>query len=123
MGGIPFYLKQLSPRLTYSQNIDTIFFKERGLLWDEFQCLYETFFEESEAYTRIVRALQKKRIGLTRNEIVKETKMSNNGLLGDYLTDSFFENYCGFVWSCPEFVLPLQRDLRNADIYLLIKTI
>lgn len=87
MGGIPFYLKQLSPRLTYSQNIDAIFFKERGLLWDEFTCLYETLFEESEAYMRIVRALQKKRIGLTRSEIVQEAKMANNGLLGEYLTD------------------------------------
>lgn len=87
MGGIPYYLKQLSPRLTYSQNIDTIFFKERGLLYDEFECLYETLFEESDAYLRIVRVLQKKRIGLTRNEIIRETKLADNGLLGEYLSD------------------------------------
>lgn len=87
MGGIPFYLKQISPRLTFSQNIDAIFFREHGLLWDEFACLYDTLFEHSELYVKVVRALQKKRIGLTRTEIVSATGLPDNGRLGQLLTD------------------------------------
>ena len=33
-------LQQMNPRLTLSQNIDMIFFKEKGSLWDEFDHLY-----------------------------------------------------------------------------------
>ncbi|MCQ2330190.1 MAG: ATP-binding protein [Paludibacteraceae bacterium] len=87
MGGIPFYLKQISPQLTYSQNIDTIFFRDHGLLWDEFNSLYDTLFENSELYIRIVRALQKRRIGLTRSEIISETGSPDNGNIGKLLTD------------------------------------
>lgn len=94
MGGIPFYLKQLSPRLTFTQNIDTIFFKRNGLLADEFEALYETLFENSEQYLKIIRALQRKRIGLTRSEIVEETKLFSNGVLTGYLEDL---TNCGFV--------------------------
>ena len=100
MGGIPFYLKQLSPRLTFTQNIDTIFFKRHGLLSDEFKALYDTLFEDSEQYLKIIKALQRKRIGLTRNEIVKAAKMHNNGVLTNYLEDltncGFVRSYCYF---------------------------
>jgi len=94
MGGIPFYLKQLSPRLSFTQNIDMIFFKRNGLLADEFKALYATLFEDSDQYLKIIRALQQKRIGLTRKEIVEETNLYNNGVLTTYLDDLV---NCGFV--------------------------
>lgn len=79
MGGIPFYLKQLNPKWTYTQNIDNIFFKEKGLLWDEFDHLYDTLFKQPENHIAVVEALSKKRMGLTRNEIIKATKLHDNG--------------------------------------------
>lgn len=50
MGGIPYYLNLLSNRLTLSQNIDRMFFQERGLLWDEFENLYRTLFSNSGSF-------------------------------------------------------------------------
>lgn len=44
MGGIPYYLKLLDNELSYLTNIDTIFFKSKGPLWDEFDHLYEALF-------------------------------------------------------------------------------
>ena len=82
MGGIPFYLKQMNPRLTLSQNIDMIFFKEKGLLWDEFDHLYSTLFKKADTYIAVVEALSRKRMGMTRKEIVKETGVSDNGAFG-----------------------------------------
>ena len=101
MGGFPFYLKQLSPKWTYTQNIDNVFFKEKGLLWDEFSHLYDTFFKQPENHIAVVEALSKKRMGLTRNEIIKATKLHDNGNLTtilDNLTNNEFirpYNYFG----------------------------
>lgn len=90
MGGIPFYLRQLSPDLTFSENIDAIFFKQRGALWDEYDHLYATLFNSPEPYLQIVEALSKKRKGLTRSEITKATKITDSGTLTKIL-----KNLCG----------------------------
>ena len=93
MGGIPYYLRLLSPRLSYTVNIDELFFKKKGKLWDEFVHLYQTLFSNADSYIQIVEALSSKRMGLTRNEIVAATKLPNNGVLTrmlNNLSDSEF---------------------------------
>ena len=93
MGGIPYYLKLLDNELSYLDNIDTIFFKRNGPLWDEFDHLYETLFGTSKAYLKIIEALSSKKTGLTRKEIINETKLEDNGLLSEMLKnlkDSLF---------------------------------
>ena len=93
MGGIPYYLKLLDNELSYLANIDTIFFKRNGPLWDEFDHLYETLFGNSKAYLKIIEALSTKKSGLTRNEIIKTAKLEDNGLLTEMLKnlkDSLF---------------------------------
>ena len=45
MGGIPFYLKQLRSRQSFTENIDRIFFMDHGPLWDEFDHLFKTLFK------------------------------------------------------------------------------
>ena len=94
MGGIPYYLKQLEPGRTLADNIDNCFFKKNGKLWDEFDNLYETLFDQSEYYLRIVEALAGKRIGLTREEIMTLTKLPDNGLTSNALKDLV---KCGFL--------------------------
>lgn len=56
-------------------------------MWDEFDNLYETLFDQSEYYLRIVEALAGKRIGLTRDEILTLTKLPDNGLTSNALKD------------------------------------
>ena len=85
MGGIPYYLKLLDNELSYLANIDAIFFKQNGALWDEFDHLYETLFGTSKGYLKIIEALSTKKSGLTRKEIIKETKLEDNGLLTEML--------------------------------------
>ena len=79
MGGIPYYLKQIRRGASLAQNIDELFFLEKGRLDDEFNALYISLFEKSEIYMKIVEALSTKKKGLSREEILKETKMNNNG--------------------------------------------
>ena len=94
MGGIPYYLKQLEPSRTLADNIDNCFFRINGRLWDEFDNLYETLFDVSENYLKVAEALSTKRTGMTREEIIKYTKMPDNGLISKVLRDLV---NCGFV--------------------------
>ncbi|MGN1245550.1 MAG: ATP-binding protein [Muribaculaceae bacterium] len=79
MGGIPFYLNQLDEDLSYSANIDNLFFRQKGGLWDEFQHLYRTLFRNSDLYVKVVEALSSKKMGMTRNAISIAAKVPNNG--------------------------------------------
>lgn len=79
MGGIPFYLSQIDEDLSYMANIDNMFFRNRGALWDEFQHLYRTLFRNSELYLKIVECLSTKKMGMTRSEIAKATGLAANG--------------------------------------------
>ena len=100
MGGIPFYLKQMNPRWTLAKNIDMMFFKEKGLLWDEFEHLYNTLFSNANTHIAVVEALARKRMGMTRKELVKETGVSDNGDFGKILknlADNGF--FACIIWS------------------------
>lgn len=85
MGGIPYYLKLLDNGLSLSDNIDTIFFKPNGPLWDEFDHLYDTLFGNSSGYMKIIEALSGKKSGLTRNELLNVTRLPDNGLMTEML--------------------------------------
>ncbi len=85
MGGIPYYLKLLDNGLSYLANIDAVFFKRKGPLWDEFDHLYETLFGTSKGYLKIIEALATKKSGLTRKEIINVTQIEDNGLLTEML--------------------------------------
>ena len=87
MGGIPYYLNQLDPLLTYTANVDELFFKKNGRLKDEFDHLYKMLFENSSYYIKLVEALSEKTMGLTRDEISKTAKVGNNGQLTKALRD------------------------------------
>ena len=117
MGGIPYYLSLIRPELTYTENIDNIFFKKRAELWDEFGHLYHTLFSNSEAYIRLVEALSNKRMGLTRSEIGKMTGLSENGKMTKML--SALES-SGFIRVNPFFGNKKKDTLYQlADYYTL----
>lgn len=81
MGGIPYYLSLLDSDLSYSQNIDKLFFKKKSELWDEFDHLYNTLFTTSDNYIKIVNTLSQKKEGYTRLEICGKTGLPANGNL------------------------------------------
>lgn len=117
MGGIPFYIRQLNPDLSFSENIDELFFKQRGSLWDEYDHLYASLFNSPEPYIQIVEALSKKRKGLTRSEIAKSTKMADSGTLTKIL-----KSLCGsdFIQAYTYFGSNKKNTLyRLTDFYTL----
>ena len=100
MGGIPYYLKSLRRGASLAQNIDELFFAERGRLDDEFDALYNSLFEKSENYIKVVEALSMKNRGMTREEILQTTKLEMNGhfskLLQNLIDCDFVRCYKSF---------------------------
>ena len=79
MGGVPHYLKEVEPGKSAVQNIDRICFSANGLLNDEFLQLYPALFENAEDHIKIIRALAGTWRGMTRNEIIENSKIPNGG--------------------------------------------
>lgn len=73
MGGVPYYWSYLRRGESLSQNIDRMFFGEAAPLQNEFKALYKSLFKRADIYMKIVKALTKRRAGLLREEILKET--------------------------------------------------
>lgn len=94
LGGIPFYWSLLKKELSLPQNIDRMFFSEDGELNEEFDALYRSLFKKPEAYIAVINTLGKKRLGMTREEIVQEGGINDNGKLSVVLKDL---EHCGFV--------------------------
>lgn len=94
MGGIPFYWDQLERNKSLDQNIDTLFFSENGKLRHEYDELYKSLFKYPEKYMVIVETLATKKIGMTREELMKATDISDNGRFKTYIDDL---EACGFI--------------------------
>lgn len=98
-GGVPYYWSLLDREKSLAQNIDDLFFARGGEMRGEFSELYASLFQRPEKYFAIIEALGRKKVGMTRSEIVRESNVPDNGRLADMLDD--LEN-CGFVrkYSC-----------------------
>ena len=87
LGGTPYYLNMLQPKLSLAQNINKLFFEENGELKREFDFLFRSLFKDSKNYRKVVELLSKKAKGMTRQEIIQEGKMTDNGKLTEILDD------------------------------------
>ena len=116
-GGIPYYLEQLEKSLSLSQNIDKLLFTKNAPLRDEYSKLYSSLFKSPEKYMQIIEALAKKRKGLTRDEVVKYSHISNGGGLTSMLEEL---ELCGFIAINNNFTTKKNRQLYQLiDLYSL----
>ena len=79
IGGIPYYLDRIKKGLSAAQNIDQLCFHSNGLLFNEFDILFTSLFENSEAYYEIIRLIAKNRYGVDKSSLIKKTKLSSSG--------------------------------------------
>ena len=107
LGGIPFYLEQIDPSRSTSQNIDTLFFSQGGTLRGEFNNLFRSLFKKHERHVTIIEALAAKSQGLDRKTLVKITKLRSGGTLSKILLEL---EECGFIKK----YLPFGKKNRNS---------
>lgn len=93
-GGVPYYWSMLKKGLSLPDNINNLFFIRDAKLQSEFQELYRSLFKNPEPYMAIITALGKKKAGMSRDEIVKHSKLPDNGRIKEFLEDL---ESCGFI--------------------------
>ncbi len=116
-GGIPHYLKQVRATESAAQTIDRVCFARDGLLRREFENLYASLFDKAERHEEIVRALARKRGGLTRQELIDGTSLATGGATTKVLSE-LVES--GFIARTPQLGQPVkQAKYRLTDEYSL----
>ena len=80
MGGIPFYLKEITKGKSATQLIDDICFSPRGLLHGEYAQLYHSLFKNADQHLKIIEALAAKPLGMRRADIALKTRLSEASL-------------------------------------------
>ena len=85
VGGIPYYLNYFDKTLSVPQNIQTIFFDKNAPLRDEFERLFFSLFTNPELMKSLVIAMSSKNKGLTREELLAKTGITDSGLFSRQL--------------------------------------
>lgn len=111
LGGVPHYLTQVRRGESAVQAIDRLCFTNDGLLRTEFEHLYASLFEQADRHEAVVRALAKKRRGLTRTALLEAAKLGSGGAATRVL-DELEE--AGFILQMPR----LGRGRREAVYWL-----
>lgn len=107
LGGIPYYLNELKSGRSVSQEIDRLCFSPKGSLVGEYNNLYRSLFRHADTHIAIVEALAKKNKGLTRDEIIMQSGLSNGGYITKVLAEL---EESGFI----TIVYPFGKRVKNA---------
>ncbi|MEZ5038870.1 MAG: ATP-binding protein [Saprospiraceae bacterium] len=95
LGGVPHYLKEVKKGQSAVQNIDHILFAENSFLKNEFSRLYPALFENADYHIAVIRALAKKRQGLTRQQIIQQAKTPQGGATTTILEELVQSGFLG----------------------------
>ncbi len=87
MGGIPFYLNELSRGKSAVQLINEICFKSTGMLSGEYDNLYYSLFKNAKNHIAIIEALSSHLSGMTRAKLLKQSGLSDGGTFTRALTE------------------------------------
>lgn len=87
MGGVPAYLNAIERGKSVAQNIEAVCFSKDGILTGEFDNLYAALFNTPANHIQVIQALAKKNKGLTRNEILRTSKLLTGGNLSNVLNE------------------------------------
>ncbi len=100
MGGIPFYLNELSAGKSATQLIDEVCFSPTGLLSDEYEQLYYSLFKNAANHVAVIEALAANPYGLVRNKLVAKSGLADGGTftrsLKELLESGFILKYRPF---------------------------
>ncbi|MGC1878463.1 MAG: ATP-binding protein [Rhabdochlamydiaceae bacterium] len=112
MGGVPKYLSYIPRGKSATQIINEMCFSLNGGLYNEFDNLYMSLFENYEHHITIVKALAKAIDGLTKDELLDKAKLASGGSSSRIIEDLID---AGFLIYVPSF-----NKKKTKGIYRLI---
>jgi uncharacterized protein len=114
VGGIPTYLQEAKQGETPTQAIDRAFFTKDGSLRYEFTNLYAALFDNYHNHIAIIKILAGKWRGMTRQELIAQSKFSDGGGLSKILEEleasSFIMQMPSFQKKTKDFVYRLTDE-------------
>ncbi len=100
LGGLPYYLEQIKRGESVSAALERICFSETGILKHEYKNLYRALFTHAENHEAVVAVLAQSHQGLTREDIVKKSKVKAGGpftrTMNDLVLSGFVEEIAPF---------------------------
>jgi hypothetical protein len=117
MGGIPYYLDQVEAGKSAMQNIEELCFRNDGKLRTEFSYIFSSLFRDAEKHELILKTLFGKGGSLTRDELLKYTKIPTGGTMTKTLNEL---EESGFIAKLPKFGLKTANSVYCiSDFYTL----
>lgn len=81
-GGVPFYLSKIESGLSATQIIEKLAFKEKSILQGEFDNLFSSLFDDSDAYVEMIKAIAENRTGIGQEKLFKQLSKTAKGSTG-----------------------------------------
>ncbi len=94
IGGVPYYWNYITKGQSIPQFIDSCFFANNAPLKNELKYIFSSLFSNADSYLKIIESLSKKKYGMTKKDILEETKEVDNGNFTHKLEDLI---NCGFI--------------------------
>lgn len=106
-GGVPYYLLQIEKGKSATQIIETLAFRKNSLLFNEFDNLFSSLFEDAEDYIKLIRIIAEAHSGIGQEDIIKRIEhQSRGGRIVKKLTDL---EEAGFIIS----FIPYKHNQRG----------
>lgn len=87
IGGVPYYLKEVKKGRSATQTIDELCFTKSGLLYNEFEQLFQALFDQADVNLRIVQEIVKAGNVISRQELVKALDNNSGSALNRRLRE------------------------------------
>ncbi len=82
MGGIPYYLNKVEKNLSATQLIERLAFRQKSFLWEEFDNLFSSLFNEADIFIEIIRLIASYRYGIGQEALFKKIGKKLHGKNG-----------------------------------------
>ena len=117
IGGIPHYLSKIKKGQSVVQNIQRLCFDSNGDLVNEFDEIFESLFSHSHLHVKIVKALANTKKGISRKELIKDSKLSDNGdftnAVAELKVSGFVSEYLAFGKKNKDKLFRLSDEYSN----------
>jgi AAA+ ATPase superfamily predicted ATPase len=111
LGGVPKYWVELNKKHSFEQNINHLFFKSTGVLFNDFEKIFYSQFREHKQYEKIIKALQLK--AQSTEELSRKLNFTSGGGFKYYLDNL---ELAGFIKSYTPFDKTLSSKLKKYRI-------
>lgn len=78
-GGVPYYLQPVQKGFSAIQIIEQLAFQKNNLLFNEFDNLFSSLFDEADSYIELLRIIATKKSGISQKEVIDESEHLSRG--------------------------------------------